>query len=529
VQSKWPSWGGAKVNVTATIKNLAILYSDQGKFDEALKLYRSVYIIVENALGADSKYIAASLNNIASVYRQQGKFEAAVPPYERSLAILVRLLGRDNPESLGVQVNLGTLYQAQGRYAEAEEMLTRVATVRESVFGASHPETLVALSHLASLFAAQSRFAEALPLVQQTIGTGEIDAELCISVLREAERRKLLSAETAFAQSYEIVQSSTGSSAALAVQKLAARYAGGSGELARDVRLDQDLLTEAQALSNTLDEQFGRPPTERNAREENRPRKRLEEIALERKDLLTLIRERHPQYSALMQPQPLTLAETQALLGEDEAVLVLAIGAEKSFAWAVTRDSHAWSDMPLPGKAVDERVQRLRHSLTFQRDAPFDTALAYELYRDLLGPILGEIVGKRRLSVVTTGALTSLPLQLLVTADPSGKSLKDVAWLVKSHAVTLVPSVFSLKTMRAIVSRSAALRPMIAFADPVFSASASLAGSLELTSLPAAAWRASMRARNLIWKASVRRCRSSPARGAKSWLSPVRWRPIPLT
>ena len=38
----------------------------------------------------------------------------------------------------------------------------------------------------------------------------------------------------------------------------------------------------------------------------------------------------------------------------------------------------------------------------------------------------------------------SLPLQLLVTKDPTGKTLRDVDWLVRSYAVTILPSVMSL-------------------------------------------------------------------------------------
>jgi CHAT domain-containing protein len=70
---------------------------------------------------------------------------------------------------------------------------------------------------------------------------------------------------------------------------------------------------------------------------------------------------------------------------------------------------------------------------------------------------------------VTNGALTSIPLQLLVTQDPSRKSLKDVDWLVRSYAITVLPSVYSLKTLRAQSAMSVAKKPMIAFADPVFS------------------------------------------------------------
>jgi CHAT domain-containing protein len=60
-------------------------------------------------------------------------------------------------------------------------------------------------------------------------------------------------------------------------------------------------------------------------------------------------------------------------------------------------------------------------------------------------------------------------LQLLVTKDPSGKSLKDIDWLVRSYAITVLPSVYSLKTLRAQSAMSVAEKPIIAFADPIFS------------------------------------------------------------
>jgi CHAT domain-containing protein len=78
------------------------------------------------------------------------------------------------------------------------------------------------------------------------------------------------------------------------------------------------------------------------------------------------------------------------------------------------------------------------------------------------------------LSVVANGALTSLPPGLLVTKDPSGKQLKNVEWFVRSHAITIIPSIASLKVLRARRAASSAQKPMIAFADPVFSNDAKL-------------------------------------------------------
>jgi len=102
----------------------------------------------------------------------------------------------------------------------------------------------------------------------------------------------------------------------------------------------------------------------------------------------------------------------------------------------------------------------------------FDPALAYKIYQETFGAFADKIAAKQRLSIVTNGALTSLPPQLLVANNPSGKKLKELDWLIRSHAVTVLPSVASLKILRSGSQASSARKPMIAFADPVFSKAA---------------------------------------------------------
>ena len=115
------------------------------------------------------------------------------------------------------------------------------------------------------------------------------------------------------------------------------------------------------------------------------------------------------------------------------------------------------------------RSGRYGKSLTFHIDKPFDSRLAFKIYQETFGAFVDKIASKKRLLVVTNGALTSLPPQLLVTRDPSGKKLRDVDWLVRSYAITLLPSVASLKILSTASATSSATKPMIAFADPVFS------------------------------------------------------------
>jgi CHAT domain-containing protein len=56
---------------------------------------------------------------------------------------------------------------------------------------------------------------------------------------------------------------------------------------------------------------------------------------------------------------------------------------------------------------------------------------------------------------------------VLIIADPAGKALKSYDWLIRHYAVTVLPSVSSLKVLSG-ASASAAEKPMTAYGDPVF-------------------------------------------------------------
>jgi CHAT domain-containing protein/tetratricopeptide (TPR) repeat protein len=109
----------------------------------------------------------------------------------------------------------------------------------------------------------------------------------------------------------------------------------------------------------------------------------------------------------------------------------------------------------------------------------FDLAVAHELYETLLGPVEALVRDKQHLLVVPSGALTSLPFHLLVTEKPAvavpiSKSLKDLAvyrdaaWLLKRQAVTVLPSVTSLRALRVFARKDRAGKPLVGFGDPIF-------------------------------------------------------------
>ena len=83
---------------------------------------------------------------------------------------------------------------------------------------------------------------------------------------------------------------------------------------------------------------------------------------------------------------------------------------------------------------------------------------------------------KRHLLVVPSGPLTSLPFHLLVTEKPAKPVMqvkdialyRDAAWLIKRQAVSVLPSVASLRALRLFALKAEGTKAMIGFGDPIF-------------------------------------------------------------
>jgi CHAT domain-containing protein len=306
-----------------------------------------------------------------------------------------------------------------------------------------------------------------LPLVRTAMAHHTAETWMALPVLFGAEVAKLIPADEAFHDALEVVQRPR-TSAGDALNALAVRFSSGNNRLASLVRKDQDLAGEVANLDKAIPAAVSKEPSERDAATEQQTRDRIATVTKERDDLQTVFTREFSDYAALSNPQPLTVKDIQALLADDEALIVIELDAKKSYVWAVTRSAANWKELAVSAAEVSKTVSVLRDLLNFHSVRPFDTQASFELYQKLLGPVEHVVRGKPRLSLVVNGALSSLPPQLLVTRDPTGKALKDVDWLLRTYAITVLPSVASLKVLRGNSTLASAAKPLIGFADPVF-------------------------------------------------------------
>jgi len=531
--------GPTHFSVAANLNNLALAYAAQKRFAEAEALYKRVLAIDEKTKGANHPDLATVLNNLAVVYEEQNRLAEAEALYRRSISIDEASLGATH-QSLAKPVNnLAFIYLKQRRYAEAETLFKRSLTILEATVGPNHPDVALSLFNLATMNAEAGNFTNALAYSRRSsaaivahaaaeAGSGQSQqgglVEKRADYFREhvtnlaaATRRQVEPAPKLAAEALEMAQWASQTVAGAAVQQLGVRAAAGTGALATLVRERQDLAATWRAKDKDLLDARSKADSAENRAAIDGLRKDMAATEARIAALVARLDKEFPDYAALASPQPLTADAAQKLLGSDEALVFFLTGKVDSYVFALTQSGLEWKPLGLTAGQLSSKVAAFRRGLDvaeFMRTvdegqpALFDVALAHELYGALLRPIEALVKDKRHLLVVPSGALTALPFHLLVT-EPAAqvpKSLDDlgayrgVAWLQRRHAVTVLPSVASLRALRTFVAKDRGAKPMIGFGDPIFGTDAPAVASRAATKTAAGKTKTVTRAYAEYWQ-----------------------------
>ena len=457
-------------DVAHALHNISVNLNRQERAGESEIFYRRAIAIYEKTLGSDHLNVAMSLNGLAVSYNNLGRFDEAEILHKRALDIFEKAFGLEHPDIALSLNNTSLVYASSGKFEKAKFFNQRAIEIYEKQLEPDHPDVFMSLENNLDIQMKIGDFVDALPLVRRLISSVFITKKL-LPIAYTINQNKLIENSEALSMSLSIMQASNVTGARDAVSKFAQRFSAGRGEQADLIRGDQDLTNQWAAMDKLLTEQFSKAPDLRNKDAEANIRQRIAEIESERKGIAATLAARFPDYVALTKPPVLNLADIQALLADDEALIAFDV-AEKGYTWVITRETADWTEVPTTAATLTSEVLALRSTLAFEEGKPakpFDAALAYKIYQQTLGPLEDKFAGKKRLSVYVNGALSSFPLQLLVIKDPTGKTYKDIDWLVKSAAITHLPSIYALKAMRRELPPSKAPRAMAAFADPVFS------------------------------------------------------------
>ena len=170
----------------ALTNNLAGLYKDVGRYDEAEPLLATALATFE-ASGGDAASRSTAQLNLAEVRRLQGRYEAAEPLYRDALAGARSALGPDHPDLVFYLNQAAVNAQALHRNARADSLFREAGTIVEKTLGTDHPmmaQNLQDRGRLSlesgSASGAESLLARALAIRESRLGASHPDVGLTL-------------------------------------------------------------------------------------------------------------------------------------------------------------------------------------------------------------------------------------------------------------------------------------------------------------------------------------------------------------
>lgn len=439
------------------LKDIAEIYHSQGRREQTFRQYRKILDVYRN-LG-DFRGQAITLKSIGDLFFSYGEKPRALVSYKRALR-LIRVAG-DRAREISVLYEISRTARDINRLEDAlshiEQAIKQIETLRIYV---RSPD--LRSSYFASVHE---------------------NYELHIQILMQLHRQQPGHGHAAAA-----LQASESARARVLVEVLAEagadlRHGVATKQIEEQRELQQSLAAKELYLMQLASSRQTQDDAAQVARE-------IRELTMRDQLLEAQIRQQNPRYAALAQPQPLRVEQIQAELDDaDTLLLEYALGEDKSYLWAVTKDS--LSSYELPSRAIIETAAREVYDLLTSREqagqqANYETQIsrsdaayaekALALSRMLLAPVASRL-GKKRLLVISDGVLQYIPFEALPMphSEPnqSGNGAQSTAdeqpLLISNHEVVNLPSISMLAAVRSQSANATSRQKIVTIlADPVF-------------------------------------------------------------
>lgn len=482
------------------IMGLADVLVEQGRYAEAEKLTR-VAIEINRTLGVayEAHINAQLLSNLAGMLNLQRKSAEALEVFGE----LDKVIANWEPIRRQVfEINGARIYslysggQIEAGLSAAQALLKReIGRVGERHFdtAAARGTLAVGLMKAGKNTDAAREFRAAIPVLMASARENADDDDTTLVAAKSSRLQNIVEAYMALlaqqgnasdvsGETFALAEAIRGRSVQQALAASSARMLAKDSALADVVRQEQDLAKQVNAQLGTLNNVLSLASHERDEKGVQALRASINSLRAERDRLRTEIAKRFPTYADLIDPRPPSIQQLQTTLKPGEALLSFFFGRESGFVWAVPKEGPvAFAAIPATAGDLETTIRKLREALEPQAQSisdipPYDLRLAHELYTLLLKPVEAGWKRSKQLIVVTNGALGLLPLSLLPTEaaavvenETPFAGYRGVPWLARTHAVTMLPSVAALRTLRQIPTGSAHRERMIGFGDPIFS------------------------------------------------------------
>lgn len=216
----------------------------------------------------------------------------------------------------------------------------------------------------------------------------------------------------------------------------------------------------------------------------------LERLQAEYEEIENQIRTASPRYASLTFNQPMSLADVQQKVLDDQTVIAeYSLQTDASYLWLVSKSGVSLFKLQgrpaidklatdLRAQLIPSRLQRrivgidvvepergLGISATAPAEAQSFVVASNGLYKAVLEPA-AALIGEKRIMIVADGALNYVPFEVLLKSADAG-DFSSLSYLIKSNEIVYAPSasvVGAIKQQRTKTNS----RAMLIVADPIF-------------------------------------------------------------
>ncbi len=470
-----------------TIAKVALMYRLMGHHEQALSLYERCLKLSRSA--GKLRTEANALSEIAIVYAAQQRTQDTLQQYNTLLKFYERINDRRGLTfALG---ELGTFLLQIGRKEEAAETFRRALALSEKAADTTVTiETFYnlaraeqALGHLDQAFSWLKRSLKLIEDLRKNVGSPDLRAsyfsgvrkhyDLGIDILTDLDHAR---PGNGFAA--EALLMSEKSRARLLVDLIR--------ESGADLRKDapEELVSRERELRGLIQRHAQyRMELELNGKDASEIAEVENQLVPLRSDyqhIQAQIREQDSRALSLSQFEPLSLQDIQKELRHDDILLEISLGHERSHLWMITSNSLQYFQLPDRKTIEDLSVEVYKLITTRQQEdqAQIEEAeklfpqKALQLSQMLFGQIATEL-GSKRLLLATEGKLLLVPFGALPAPDPPVEANASPKWLTLDHEIVQVPSIATLRAIRAVEkkNRDAVDKIAAVIADPVYATS----------------------------------------------------------
>lgn len=487
----------------------AVRHHNAGRYEAALGDYGKALAILRLNFGAQAVNVVNLELNIARVKQHMGREDGVEAALKRVLQIREQRLAPQHLDIAFARQSLAEYHQAKQRHRQALAYLRPALRTYVKVLGNDHPSTVIARTRLAQIHMAAGRDEPALKAARRAFRAllKRRPSQSGFERARGRDPVHLRSAiETYILAAYRVRRNKPGGSrklkrasfiaaqafqnqgAAAALNQLTVRASAEDDRLAGMIRQGQDEAARWRKLDSELTRALQDPRLAQNTQHIADLRAALKRSEAATGELDARLKREHPAFVDLSRPTPMSIREVQRVLRKDELLVRFISFHWYTMIWAVSPDQSLWTHVDIKERDLGDAIDALRCGLdpkswhgeaAAQRcfdltgeiwDAqqgeamPFPRDRAAQLFEKLFGP-LRKIMPGRKLILVPSGRLASLPFQVLV--DRNGDDAASVnAWLGVRHAITVLPSVSALKGLRRQIVASKADRGFFGVGNP---------------------------------------------------------------